>query len=67
MHGYEQSVELSLPPMSVLFLKCVRKKPVRKPQTLKEGQEPAEKKEKADKLAKAPRKTRTRKKEAVKS
>ena len=22
MHGYEQSIELTLPPMSVLFLKC---------------------------------------------
>ncbi len=26
MHGYEQSVCLTLPPMSVIFLKCVRKK-----------------------------------------
>lgn len=26
MHGYEQSVCLTLPPMSVIFLKCIRKK-----------------------------------------
>lgn len=36
MHGYEQSIELTLPPMSVLFLKCARKKPVRKPREPKE-------------------------------
>ena len=27
MHGFEQSIMLTLPPMSVLYLKCVRKKP----------------------------------------
>lgn len=26
MHGYEQSISLNLPPMSVIYLKCVRKK-----------------------------------------
>ena len=26
MHGYDQSVVLTLPPMSVIYLKCVRKK-----------------------------------------
>lgn len=26
MHGYEQSIYLNLPPMSVIYLKCVRKK-----------------------------------------
>ena len=58
MHGYEQSIELTLPPMSVLFLKCARKKPVRKPREPKELPETAEKEEKT---AKAPRKPRTRK------
>ena len=31
MHGFEQSIELTLPPMSVMYFKCVRKKPKRKP------------------------------------
>lgn len=30
MHGYEQSVVLKIPPMSVMYLRCVRKKPVPK-------------------------------------
>ena len=64
MHGYEQSIELTLPPMSVLFLKCVRKKPVRKLQEPKEEQEPAKKEEKAAKAAKKPK---TRKRAAVNS
>ncbi len=34
MHGHEQSITLTLPPMSVLYLKCVRKKPKRKPKAL---------------------------------
>jgi 1,4-alpha-glucan branching enzyme len=29
MHGYEQSISLTLPPMSVIYLKCARKKPRR--------------------------------------
>ena len=27
MHGFEQSISLTLPPLSVMYLKCVRKKP----------------------------------------
>ena len=27
MHGYEQSVSLTLPPMSVFYLKCKRRRP----------------------------------------
>ena len=30
MHGCEESMELDLPPMSVLYLRCRRKKPQRK-------------------------------------
>ncbi len=37
MHGMEQSIELTLPPMSVMYFKCVRKKPKRKPKALTEG------------------------------
>ena len=37
MHGYEQSVSLTLPPMAVIYLKCVRKKPARKPAARKSG------------------------------
>ncbi len=54
MHGYEQSIELTLPPMSVLFLKCARKKPVRKPREPKELPETAEKEEKQRRLPKNP-------------
>ena len=52
MHGYEQSIELTPPPMSVLFLKCARKKPVRKPREPKELPETAEKEEKQRRLPK---------------
>ena len=31
MHGFEQSISLTLPPLSVMYFKCVRKKPKRKP------------------------------------
>ena len=31
MHGFEQSVELTLPPLSVFYLRCRRKKPQPKP------------------------------------
>ena len=44
MHGFEQSIKLTLPPMSVLYLKCVRKKSKRKPKALADGEKPAEKK-----------------------
>ncbi len=44
MHGFEQSIKLTLPPMSVLYLKCVRKKAKRKPKALADGEKPAEKK-----------------------
>lgn len=54
MHGYEQSIELTLPPMSVLFLKCARKKPVRKPREPKELPETAEKEEKQRRLPENP-------------
>lgn len=30
MHGYEQSISLQLEPMSVIYLKCIRKKAVKK-------------------------------------
>ena len=30
MHGYEQSISLKIPPMSVIYLKCSRKKPSNK-------------------------------------
>ena len=30
MHGYEQSVSLTLPPMSVLYLTCTEEKPKKK-------------------------------------
>ncbi len=31
MHGCEESISLHLPPLSVIYLRCRRKKPVRKP------------------------------------
>ena len=43
MHGHEQSIELTLPPLSVMYFKCVRKKPKRKPRKKAEaveGEEP---------------------------
>jgi len=39
MHGHEQSIVLTLPPMSVMYYKCVRKKPKRKPRKKKEAVE----------------------------
>jgi len=39
MHGFEQSITLTLPPMSVMYFKCVRKKPKRKPKALADGTE----------------------------
>ncbi len=44
MHGFEQSIELTLPPMSVMYFKCVRKKPKRKPRKKAEDTEAAVKK-----------------------
>lgn len=35
MHGYEQSISLILEPMSVIYLKCVRKKPAKNKKTIK--------------------------------
>ena len=37
MHGYEQSISLTLPPMSVFFIKCTRKKPQRKKKAAKDS------------------------------
>ena len=34
MHGYEQSILLTLPPMSVIFLRCVRKKPQKRTKSI---------------------------------
>lgn len=42
MHGFDQSISLTLPPMSVMYFKVKRKNPVRKPKA------PAAKTEKAD-------------------
>lgn len=50
MHGFEQSVSLTLPPMSVMYFKCIRKKPKRKPKALTDG---AEKKPRKKKTAAA--------------
>lgn len=60
MHGFEQSISLTLPPLSVMYLKCVRKKPKRKPKKLTDGETAAKKttkkssaKKKADSAAEA--------------
>ena len=42
MHGFEQSILLTLPPLSVMYFKCVRKKPVRKPRKKKAAAEDEE-------------------------
>ena len=39
MHGFEQSINLTLPPMSVMYFKCIRKKP----KALADGEKPAKK------------------------
>ena len=44
MHGLEQSVSLTLPPLSVMYFKCTRKKPKRKPRKLEAENKPARKK-----------------------
>ncbi len=53
MHGFEQSIELTLPPMSVMYFKCVRKKPKRKPKVTVEGEEAPKKKRTSKKKASA--------------
>ena len=75
MHGFEQSISLTLPPLSVMYFKCIRKKPKRKPRKkaeTAEGTEAAAKKttrkkttKKADSAAEAeekPKKTTRAKK-----
>ncbi len=54
MHGFEQSVSLTLPPMSVMYFKCIRKKPKK---TVKK----AEDKETSAKKTAAKKKTSTKK------
>ena len=51
MHGHEQSIELTLPPLSVMYFKCVRKKPKRKPRKKAELTDGAEEKKPARKRA----------------
>ena len=59
MHGFEQSISLTLPPLSVLYLKCVRKKPKRKPRKKADEAEGAE----AAEVKKTTRKRTTKKAE----
>ncbi len=49
MHGLEQSIELTLPPLSVMYFKCVRKNPKRKPRKKAELTDGAEEKKPARK------------------
>ena len=63
MHGHEQSMSLTLPPLSVMYFKCIRKKPKRKPRKLevavKTPRKKAEKAEAAETEAEAkPKRTR---------
>ena len=45
MHGCDQSISLNLPPMSVMYFKCIKKKPPRKKKAPKDvKKEEAEKK-----------------------
>lgn len=55
MHGYEQSISLDIPPMSVMYLKCVKetKKPEKKKATVKKSTSKTADKEKISKSAKA--------------
>ena len=65
MHGCEESISLHLPPLSVIYLRCRRKKPVRKPA---EGEKKAAAPKKASKAAKQPAaESKTRKKAAGKT
>ena len=43
MHGLEQSMSLTLPPLSVMYFKCIRKKPKRKPRLLETEKKPRKK------------------------
>ena len=65
MHGFENSISLTLPAMSVIYLKCRRRAPQRKPKATAEKKEavaekkvPAEKKAVAVKAAVKPKTTR---------
>ena len=49
MHGFDQSIYLNLPPMSALYLKCVKKE--KSPKELKEEAAAAKRKEAAKKAA----------------
>ena len=53
MHGFEQSIKLTLPPMSVMYFKCIRKKPKRKPKAITEGETKNTRKKKTSAKAKA--------------
>ena len=65
MHSCEESISLHLPPLSVIYLRCRRKKPVRKPA---EGEKKAAAPKKASKAAKQPAaESKTRKKAAGKT
>lgn len=58
MHGFEQSISLTLPPLSVMYFKCVRKKPKRKPRKKAEAST-------GEEAAVKTTRTRTKKTEAV--
>jgi 1,4-alpha-glucan branching enzyme len=49
MHGFDQSIYLNLPPMSALYLKCVKKE--KSPKEIKEEEKIAKRKEAAKKAA----------------
>ena len=53
MHGFEQSAALTLPPLSVMYFKCTRKKPKIKPRVKKEAAEGEEKPKRTRKKAAA--------------
>ena len=58
MHGFEQSVSLTLPPMSVMYFKCTRKKPKRKPKALTDSAKAAAPKKKTAAKKKTSAKTK---------
>ena len=57
MHGLPQSITLTLPPLSVMYFKCIRKKPKRKPrkkaEVLTDGEEAPKTRKRASKKAAA--------------
>ena len=57
MHGLPQSITLTLPPLSVMYFKCIRKKPKRKPrkkaEALTDGEEAPKTRKRASKKAAA--------------